>query len=279
MFGVVFILSVKLLIEVQWIKYFPWFTQSFSAFIGECSALGSQRTAWTLAGEKTAICFLNLPVTMTNTSLPVALEGLLHSPSETSTVISWNMRWTGYTTLVIRWDCRDRSAMGHAVSTCTTSKYRKKSPSEVRRDAHRAPMFYENTRKRNTEHWVRQQNTETDQMCELFHSPARSLTDDEDRHADMGDSLTEELSRGSECGSCNADCSQGQTVYTRRTDLDINSFHDTTLPETSGEEAALIRAAWEDRPVRPYLNSLDASARNVICQLLKVANLWWTRWC
>ena len=42
------------------------------------------------------------------------------------------------------------------------------------------------------------------------------------------------------------------------------SRHDTTLPETSGEEAALIRATWEDRTVRPYLNSLDASARNVI---------------
>ena len=169
------------------------------------------------------------------------------------------------TTLVIRCDSSDRSAMGHAVSTCTSSKYRKKSPSEVRRDAHRAQTFYENTRKRNTEHGVRQQNTETDQMCELFHSPARSLTDDEDRrHADMGDSLTDEESQGSECGSCNADCSQGQTVDTRRTDLDMNSFHDTTLPETSEEEAALNRAAWENRPIRPYLNSLDASARNVI---------------
>ena len=203
---------------------------------------------------------------MTNTSLPVALEGLLHSLSETSTVTSWNVQGTGYmTTLVIGWDSSDRSAMGHAVSTCASSKYRKKSPSEVRRDTHRAQTFYENTRKRNTEHGVRQQNTETDQMCELFHSPARSLTDDEDRrHADMGDSLTDEQSQGSECGSCNADCSQGQTVYTHRTDLDMNSFHDTTLPETSEEEAALIRAEWEDRPVRPYLNSLDASARNVI---------------
>ena len=46
---------------------------------------------------------------------------------------------------------------------------------------------------------------------------------------------------------------------TRRRDLDMNSFHDTTLPETSEEEAA-----WDDRPIRPYLNSLDASARNVI---------------
>ena len=102
-------------------------------------------------------------------------------------------------------------------------------------------------------------------MCELFHSPVRSLTDVEDRgHADMGDSLTDEESQGSECRSCNADCGQGQTVDTRRTDLDMNSFHDTTLPETSEEEAALIRAAWEDRPVRPYLNSLDASAPNVI---------------
>ena len=55
-----------------------------------------------------------------------------------------------------------------------------------------------------------------------------------------------------------------QTVDTRRTDLDMNSFHDTTLPETSEEEAALIRATWEDRPVRLYLNSLDASACNVI---------------
>ena len=44
----------------------------------------------------------------------------------------------------------------------------------------------------------------------------------------------------------------------------MNSFHDTTLPESSEEEAALIRATWEDRPIRPYLNSLDASARNVI---------------
>ena len=106
---------------------------------------------------------------------------------------------------------------------------------------------------------------ETDQMCELFHSPARSLTDDEDRrHADMGDSLTDEESQGSECGSCNADCNQGQTMDTRRTDLDMNSFHDTTLPETSEEQAALIRATWEDRPIRLYLNSLDASARNVI---------------
>ena len=169
------------------------------------------------------------------------------------------------TTLIIRWDSSDMSAMGHAVSTCTSSKYRKKSPSEVRRDVHRAQTFYENTRKRNTEQSVQQQNTETDQMCELLHSPARSLTDDEDRrHADMGDSLTDEESQGSECRSCSADCSQGQTVDTRLTDPDMNSFHDTTLPETSEEEAALIRAAWEDRPVRPYLNSLDASARNAI---------------
>ena len=103
-------------------------------------------------------------------------------------------------------------------------------------------------------------------MCELFHSPARSLTDDEDRiHAHMGDSLTDEESQGSECGSCNADYSQGQAVDTRRTDLDINSFHDTMLPETSGEEAALIRAMWEDRPIRRYLNSLDASARPCYC--------------
>ena len=47
-------------------------------------------------------------------------------------------------------------------------------------------------------------------------------------------------------------------------DLDMNSFHDTTLPETNEEEASLIRATWEDRPIRPYLNSLDTSARNVI---------------
>ena len=50
---------------------------------------------------------------------------------------------------------------------------------------------------------------------------------------------------------------------TNQTDLDMNSFHDTTLPETSEEEAASIRAAWEDRPATPYLNSLDASAPNV----------------
>ena len=125
------------------------------------------------------------------------------------------------TTLVICWDSSVKSAMEHAVSACTSSKYRKKSPSEVRRDAHSAQTFYENTRKGNTEHRVRQQNTDTDQMCELFHSPARSLTDDDDRgHADMGDSLTDEESQGSECGSCNVDCKQGQTVDTRRTDLD-----------------------------------------------------------
>ena len=59
--------------------------------------------------------------------------------------------------------CSDRSAMGHAVSMCTSSKYRKKSPSEVRREAHRAQTFYENTRKRNTELSVQQQNTETHQ--------------------------------------------------------------------------------------------------------------------
>ena len=58
----------------------------------------------------------------------------------------------------------------------------------------------------------------------------------------MGDSLTDEERQGSECGSCDADCSQDQTVDTRRTDLDRNSFHDTTLSETSEEEAALIRA-------------------------------------
>ena len=77
-------------------------------------------------------------------------------------------------------------------------------------------------------------------------------------------SLTDEESEGSECGSCNANCSQGHSVDTRRTDLDMNSSHDVKLPETSEEEAALIRATWEDRPSRPYLNSLDASARNVI---------------
>ena len=75
----------------------------------------------------------------------------------------------------------------------------------------------------------------------------------------MGGSLTDEESQGSECGSCDADCSQGQTVDTRPTDLDMNSFHDTTLPEISEEDAT-----WEDRPIRPYLNSLDASARNAI---------------
>ena len=160
---------------------------------------------------------------------------------------------TGYmTTLVIHWDSNDISAMGHAVSTCTRSKYRKKSPSEVKRYAHRAQMFYENTRKDNTEHRARQQNTETNQMCELFHSPARSLTDVEDRrHGYMDDSLTDKESQGSECGSCDADCSQGQTVDTRRTDLDMNTFHNTTLPQTGEEEAALIRATWEDGPVRP----------------------------
>ena len=54
-------------------------------------------------------------------------------------------------------------------------------------------------------------------MCKFFfYSPARSLADDEDsRHADIGDHLTDEESQGSECGSCNTDCSQGQTVDTR----------------------------------------------------------------
>ena len=65
-------------------------------------------------------------------------------------------------------------------------------------------------------------------MCKLFHGPARSFTKYEDRrHADMGDSLTDEESQGSECGSCSADRSQGQTVDTRRTDLDMNSFQDS----------------------------------------------------
>ena len=52
----------------------------------------------------------------------------------------------------------------------------------------------------------------------------------------------------------------------------MNSFHNTTLPETSEEEAALIRVAWEDRPIRPYLNSLDASARNVIVSATRSSN-------
>ena len=57
---------------------------------------------------------------MTNTSLPVALEGLLHSLSETSTITSWSVRGTGYmTTLVIRWDSSDRSAMCCTLSTHT----------------------------------------------------------------------------------------------------------------------------------------------------------------
>ena len=54
--------------------------------------------------------------------------------------------------------------------------------------------------------------------------------------------VTDEKSQGSECGSCDADCNQGQTVDIRATKLDMNSFHDTTLPETSEEEATLIRA-------------------------------------
>ena len=89
---------------------------------------------------------------MTNTSLPVALEGLLYCLSVTSTITAWNVQGTGYTPIiVIRWDSSDRSAMGHAVSTCSSSKYRKKSPSEARRDVF-AQTFYENTRRGNTEH-------------------------------------------------------------------------------------------------------------------------------
>ena len=68
---------------------------------------------------------------MTKTNLPVALEGLLRSLSKTSKITSWNVLGTKYmTTLVIRWDSSDRSAMGHAVSIRTRFKYRKKSPSQ-----------------------------------------------------------------------------------------------------------------------------------------------------
>ena len=45
------------------------------------------------------------------------------------------------------------------------------------------------------------------------------------------------------------------------------------LPETSEEEVALIRATWEDRPIRPYLNSLDIIARNVIVSATRSSKL------
>ena len=68
------------------------------------------------------------------------------------------------TTLVIRWDSSDRSAIGQAKSTCTRSKRRKKSPSEVRLNAHRAQTSYENAREGKTKHRVWQRNTEKDQL-------------------------------------------------------------------------------------------------------------------
>ena len=88
--------------------------------------------------------------------------------------------------------------------------------------------------------------------CELFHRPVRRETDDADRrYADMGDSLANEENQGMERGSCDADSNRGRTVVTHETDLDVNSCHDTPLPETAEEQAALIRAVWEDRPIRP----------------------------
>ena len=101
--------------------------------------------------------------------------------------------------------------MGHAVSTCT--KHRKKFPSEVRRDVYRAHTFCEEIGKDNTGDIVRQQNTETDQVFVLLHSPARSLPNNEDmRHAGMGDSMTKKDSKGPECSSFEADSNLCQTV-------------------------------------------------------------------
>ena len=82
----------------------------------------------------------------------------------------------------------------------------------------------------------------------------------------MGDSLTDEESREPEnqSGVRALLIAVKVTADTRRTDLHGNSFHHTMLRETSDEEAALIRAVWEDRSARQCLNSL--------CQPLEVAN-------
>ena len=148
------------------------------------------------------------------------------------------------TTFVNRWDSSDRSAMGHCYEYDALVLNIERNPrrkSGVKRTVHRRSM--KTLGKVMQKHRVWQQNTQTDQMCELFHSPARSLRDDEDRrHTGTGDSLTDEESQESEFGSCDADCSQGQTGDNHRTDLDMSSSHDTTVPETSEEEATLIKA-------------------------------------
>ena len=72
-------------------------------------------------------------------SIPLALETVLQTLSEKCQLTSWNIRGKGkLTTLIVRFN-EDTGAISdqHEPVSCVT-RYRKKSPSELRRDAQRA---------------------------------------------------------------------------------------------------------------------------------------------
>ena len=105
---------------------------------------------------------------MTNTSLPVALECLLHSLSETSTISSWNVLGTGYmTTLVIRWDCSDALVLN------IERNLRPKSG--VTRTVHRRSMKTLEKEIQNTEHDSRTQRQTRCVNCSIV-QPGALLT-------------------------------------------------------------------------------------------------------
>ena len=78
---------------------------------------------------------------MDNGCLPFALQSVLETLITKCHLTSWDVHGKGKTTtLVLRWDSDNMAAIARPDQSESVSfaRYRKKSPSELRRDAHRA---------------------------------------------------------------------------------------------------------------------------------------------
>ena len=104
----------------------------------ELPAPGYQRAANSFSSwNYFRISVLRVPVA-SNTCMPLALETALRTLSESCQLISWDIRGKGkMTTLIVRFNEDTGAIEDQHEPVRSVTRYRKKSPSELRRDAKR----------------------------------------------------------------------------------------------------------------------------------------------
>lgn len=186
--------------------------------------------------------------------LPVALESVLQTLAMKCSLSSWDVHGKGKTTtLVLRWDSDSASAIGKP-EPVTFARYRRKSPSELRRDTQRAATRQHQVKGQSHDVNINsdsitsvEQNAESGVVDNVFETPPSQTAQRPDYN--NTDNYTQEP----------PDSAMDQDPDTDKTLCDTS--------DTDSENDEFLQY-WEDRrdTVTHYLSSLKPKEREAVLE-------------